>query len=56
MKRFHFSNSTNQRLNIMVGCLAAVILVVMLYLALQPDGNQPKQILTSNVHKERFPM
>ena len=50
MKRFHFSNSTNKRLNIIVGCLAAVILVVMLSLALQPDGNQPKQILTSNVH------
>lgn len=50
MKRFHFSHSTNKRLNIIVGCLAAVIWVVMLYLALQPDGNRPKQILTSNVH------
>lgn len=50
MKRFHFSHSTNKKLNIIVGCLAAVIWVVMLYLALQPDGNQPKQILTSNVH------
>lgn len=50
MKRFQFSHSTNKKLNIIVGCLAAVIWVVMLYLALQPDGNQPKQILTSNVH------
>ena len=50
MKRFHFSHSTNKKLNIIVGCLAAVIWVVMLYVALRPEGNRPKQILTSNVH------